>query len=97
MNLQSVPISPAEATQLTEWFSHRSSNLFRDLVAEGMSNSYLEAIKIQSQVTERPADQSKFSNQAAALIKEGDEVRLFIQLFTKFSSPDHQFYRLKQL
>jgi hypothetical protein len=95
MNFELHPISAPEKLSLETWLTSKESHLFRDLVTEAMEAEYLEAIKVQIQKSDDEREKTKFTNQAAQHIKTGENIHLFLTLLSKFSSPDHQFKRLK--
>lgn len=95
MNFERHPISIPEHQSLVTWFSSKESNLFKDLVREEMEAEYLEAVNVQSERSEEEREKTKFINQAAQHIKNGENLNLFLSMFQKFSSPDYPFKRLK--
>ncbi len=95
MNYERHPISTPEQQSLVTWFASKEAHLFRDLVRDEMESEYLAAVKAQSERAEEERDKLKFINQAAQLIKKGENLNLFLSILEKFSSPDYPFKRLK--
>lgn len=96
MKFETRPISAPERLSLTAWIASGEAKTFQSLVEDEMQSEYIRAITVQCKSTDKSTEH-KFSVQASEHIRKGDELKLFLSLFQKFSDPEYPFQRLKTL